>query len=423
MSSKKTSNKITGGKGFAGTVRIPASKSHGQRALACALINPHVTEITGLGNSDDEQAVLQVIQQLGASVAKKGDLLLIRGIDFSHPPTNRLSIGESGLATRMLTPLIALFQEPIEITGAGSVVHRSMTFFDRYLPTLGVDFRSNDGKLPFLVRGPLEPRSISVDASGSSQYITGLIYAFVASRNTGQVIVQLEQPTSIPYIELSLEVLHDFGVFIQLSNSEIVFDLPYVFSPASIRIEGDWSSASFFLVAAAIRGSVVVTNLRVDSLQADRALMEVLRQYGARLTETSEYIRVESASHHAFACDATHCPDLFPALAVLAVFGDGVSRINGVSRLFNKESNRAESIQVEFHKMGIQVDIQGDTMLVFPQQTLLATEFDSHGDHRIAMACAILASFAAGESTITNAGVVSKSYPEFFAHFQQLQVK
>lgn len=423
MKIDQTTYKITPGKLFSGNIRIPASKSYGQRALVCALINPNKTFVYGLGSSDDELAVLTLIQDLGARITTYQDHIEIQGIDFEKSNSNQVSMGESGLATRMLTPILALFSDKIEIHGHGSLLNRSMEFFDRYLPELNVQFTSNQHKVPFQVKGPLKPKSISVDASASSQYITGLIYAFVASRINESITLTLENPTSIPYIELSLEVLQEMNIHLSLKNNQIDFNQPISFSPSTLQVEGDWSSASYFLVAAAIQGKIKLENLRKSSRQADRKLVEVLLDFGANVSQTETEITVESKEHHAFVFDATHCPDLFPALAVLAVFGDSVSKIKGVSRLFNKESNRGLSIQTEFNKMGIQVDIQDDWMFVYPKKELIGATFHSHRDHRIAMACSVLAHFAHGESSIVNSGVVSKSYPDFFSDFQKLQKK
>jgi 3-phosphoshikimate 1-carboxyvinyltransferase len=278
---------------------------------------------------------------------------------------------------------------------------------------LEVNFQSNEGKLPFEIHGPLIPRNIEIDGALSSQYITGLILGYVASPLLRTEIIEVLNPTSIPYIELTLEVLRDFGVELEFKDNKIQFAGPYKFKETEISIEGDWSSASFFMVAGAILGDITIHGLNLNSKQADRKVLEALKDFGADLL-LENGVRIIKNQSKAFDFDATNCPDLFPPLAVLASFANGESRIKGVSRLIYKESNRAVTIQSELTKMGAKISIVEDEMLIQGIENVNSAEINPHGDHRIAMSCAIMALKADKPTTIQDSEVVNKSFPDFY---------
>jgi 3-phosphoshikimate 1-carboxyvinyltransferase len=402
-----------------GKFKIPASKSYGQRALACSLINHRTTTIYNLGISDDEQGLLQLIAQAGAEVTTDDDKIRIKGVSWNNKNKLRLNCRESGLASRMITPVLANADFPIELNGHGSLLNRPMAQFDDVMKKLKVDFQSNEGKLPFHIRGSLIPASIQIDGTLSSQFVTGLILGFVGSKLLNNQVIEVINPTSIPYIELTLEVLKEFGVDLTFQDNKISFSGPYDLKDAIIHVEGDWSSASFFLVAGAILGEITIEGLNLNSKQADRKILEALIDFGAEIN-LDNGVKIIKKDSKAFNFDATHCPDLFPPLAVLASFGSGVSRIRGVSRLMHKESNRAESIQTELTKMGAKIAFEGDDMLIEGNIKVNSASINTHGDHRIAMASAIMALKADGKTTICNAEVVGKSFPEFYQYLEKI---
>ena len=185
-------------------------------------------------------------------------------------------------------------------------------------------------------------------------------------------------------------------------------------------VEGDWSSASYWLVASALGHDISLSGLNLASAQADRALLQMLR--GAKCVIHFEYdlVSVDGSRKIPFNVDATHCPDLFPALVTLAAFCNGVSTISGVSRLKNKESDRGIVLQEEFGKLGLKIELDGDKMIIHGGTKLVAAEVDSHNDHRIAMCLAIAGSKIDGEVTISGTEAVSKSYPGFWDDFDHL---
>jgi 3-phosphoshikimate 1-carboxyvinyltransferase len=417
-----------------GTIQAPASKSSMQRGCAASLLFNGTTIIRNPGHSNDDKAALGVIQGLGAVVEtlEDGSLQITGG--GVNPDCGAVSCGESGLGIRMFTPIISLSNKRITINGEGSLVSRPMDFFDEILPQLGVEIISREGKLPLQVKGPLQPKNITIDGSLSSQFLTGLLMAYAAA-GAKDVTITVNNLKSKPYIDLTLQVMKQFGWEVENRNYEAFYfkgtstTLSAGTGPStSLRtytVEGDWSGAAFLLVTGAIAGDITVKGLDVQSTQADRAVLQALQACGARLSIQAEQIEIgpaalSGASLKAFQFDATECPDLFPPLVALAAYCKGTTVLQGVSRLAHKESDRALTLQEEFGKMGVTIELQDDLMLIKGGHGVKGAAVHSHHDHRIAMACAVAALKATGETVISEAQAVNKSYPDFYEHIQAL---
>lgn len=404
-----------------GVIHAPTSKSSMQRACAAALLTPGATEIFNPGKSNDDLAALDVIQKLGARVAFKDDGSITIDSAGIIPAAGEINCGESGLGIRMFTPIAALSSEEITINGTGSLVTRPMDFFDEIFPKLGIAIKSNSGKLPLVIKGPLVPQNIEVDGSLSSQFLTGLLMAFGAS-NAKNVSIKVKNLKSKPYIDLTLQVMKQFGWHVENRNYEEFFfgekssqtDIIDETWQGRYTVEGDWSGGAFLLVAAAIAGDTTITGLDLNSTQADKAIVTALKDSGAKFGANEKAIIIGPAELKSFNFDATDCPDLFPPLVALAAYCDGDSVIKGVERLSHKESNRSISLQQEFLKMGVTILLDGDLMTVKGGKDVRGAHVHSHHDHRIAMACAVAALKASGPITIEDAEAVNKSYPGFF---------
>jgi len=409
-----------------GSIYAPASKSSMQRACAAALLRAGQTIIRHPGHSNDDLAALGVIRDLGAEVSSRGEGdLLISSRQF-RPAAGEVNCGESGLGLRMFAPIIALSDQLIRINGEGSLLSRPMDFFDEIFPQLGITVVSNGGKLPLEIRGPLQPRSIGIDGSLSSQFLTGLLFSYAAA-GADNVSITVKNLKSKPYIDLTLQVMAHFGWKVEHSDHEIFyFKKANYSSPAGIleyTVEGDWSGGAFLLVAGAIAGFVTVKGLDTASTQADKAILQALRDCDANYSIGPDVIGIGPSQRgplRAFSFDATDCPDLFPPLVALASCCEGTTVISGVSRLAHKESNRGLTLQEEFGKMGVPVQLDGDKMLVTGGGGLKGATVHSRHDHRIAMACAVAALRAEGPVTIEEADAINKSYPDFYEHLQGL---
>jgi 3-phosphoshikimate 1-carboxyvinyltransferase len=301
-----------------------------------------------------------------------------------------------------------------------------MDFFDEVLPQLGVAIHSNNGRLPLKVRGPLQPQNIDIDGSLSSQFLTGLLMAYSAAGAT-DVSIKVSNLKSRPYIDLTLDVMEKFGFRLPENKNyeEFYFSSSTQHQSAGqvqhYTVEGDWSGGAFLLVAGAIAGSIVIEGLDVSSTQADKAILTALQQTGAVLSIQTNRIETGPAKTlKPFHFDATESPDLFPPLVALASYCNGRSVIEGTTRLTHKESNRAITLQDEFRKMGVAIDLQGDLMIIDGGSGVKGNRVHSRHDHRIAMACATAALKADGETIIEEAEAINKSYPDFYADIRQL---
>jgi 3-phosphoshikimate 1-carboxyvinyltransferase len=411
---------------FNGELRIPASKSQAQRAIALALLNKGGTTIHGLGFCDDEKVALGIVKSVGADVRIEHDTATIHSEGFAPTSPLQVEVGESGLSSRMFTPILANSKHPVEISGKGSLLSRPMDFFYMVLPELGVRISGKNKALPFTIEGPLQAKSISVSGEASSQYITGLVYGFLGSPNAAGKVITIHNLKSRPYFELSIAVLEHFGCKLAFNNDNLVFPANYQLQGNhTITIEGDWSSASFFIVAAAINGELTLQNLYTASKQADKAILAAVADFGAGVTEHTDNIVVTTKEKKAFRFDATDCPDLFPPLAVLAAFAEGESEIKGLHRLKHKESDRGEGIKSSFAALGIKVelDYENDIMRIAGQQAMQSGEVSSLNDHRMAMALTLIGVLSGKEVTVTQAEAVNKSFPSFYEQLKEITVR
>ncbi len=425
---------------LSGSQIAPASKSSMQRACAAALIHIGKTIIHNPGHSNDDLAALDVIQKLGAIVEiekprnEKGNTgSIVVNSNGVKPIGPSMNCGESGLGIRMFTPIAALSSELINIEGKGSLVKRPMHFFDEILPKVGVKVQSQKGFLPIEIQGPLVPANITIDGSLSSQFLTGMLMAYAATEKQG-IEIKVIDLKSKPYIDLTLAVLNVFGWKVEHTNYESF----RFFAHAPLKpvieytVEGDWSGAAFLLVAGAIAGPIKVKGLQLNSTQADKKIMEALLSVKANMIQEEDGILIGPSSDNsnaysngllAFEFDATDCPDLFPPLVALASVCNGITKIKGVSRLAHKESDRGLTLQTEFAKMGVQIDLVGDEMLIHGGALIQSATVFSQQDHRIAMACGVAALVANGPIEITEAEAINKSYTDFFTHLQELGAK
>ena len=397
-----------------GKVQAPASKSSMQRACAAALLSKGTTTILNPGISNDDLAALDVIEKLGANIISKTHDEVVIKSDGVAPVSHEINCGESGLGIRMFTPLAALSNKTLTINGSGSLVKRPMHFFDEIFPKLGIEIRSNNGHLPISIKGPLVPANIEIDGSLSSQFLTGLLMAFAAA-GANDVIIKVHDLKSKPYIDLTLDVMKKFGIEVENHHYEsFTFNKSAGFAAGKYTVEGDWSGGAFLLVAGAIAGKIAVEGLGTSSTQADKEIMKALIDCGAEVATSENHITIGPASLNAFSFDATDCPDLFPPLVALASYCKGTSFIKGVSRLAHKESNRGLTLQEEFGKMGVTIQMDDHVMQVHGSGSINGANVHSHHDHRIAMACAVAGLKSNGPIVIQNAESINKSFPDFY---------
>ncbi len=401
-----------------GTVIAPSSKSMMQRTVAAAMLANGTSEINNASFCDDANAALAISEALGAVVEISADKVRITGCGMPDPKKSELNCGEAGLSMRMFTPIAALSNRSITITGRDSLLTRPAGMAEMPLRQLGCKCETSNGKLPMKIQGPLQGGKVTVDGSITSQFLSGLLMALPLCEKDS--VIDVHELKSRQYIQMTLAVIKHFGVVITSNTSMSQFTIKgrQNYKPAKYSIEGDWSGAAFMLVAGAISGKAKVDRLHKSS-QPDQKILDVLKAAGASVQVQENSITAEQAELRAFDFDATDCPDLFPSLVALASNCKGKSRIAGVERLRHKESDRAAVLVEEFTKLGAKISIAGNSMEITGKK-LKGGAVDSHNDHRIAMACAVAALNSENGVSISNAECVSKSYPSFFKDLEGL---
>lgn len=426
------------------SLTIPCSKSVAQRAILAAALSPGESRLENYAPCNDITGALEVIKQLGSTVQISENKLYITG-NYPHtslspaphphkthphtPHPAHLNVGESGLLTRLLIPLVAHLSELTHLSGHGSILKRNLGESAKALEAAGVSCKTNNGHLPFEISGKISNCTIQFSGKESSQIVSGFLMTLPLLPHSSTLTIT--EPTSIPYIRLTLKTLEQFGIKIDTDDSypdKIMYHIPgnQRYTPANIYMDADWSSAAYFAVAGAIGGCITLLNMPLYSEQADEAILEILKLCGAEIitkaaaTKNNLWditIRKEAGSNttgrlNAFTYDATNCPDLFPVLATLATNCNGTSCIKGVNRLFQKESNRAESIFSEFTKLGAEINIIDDSMYINGGK-LHGARVRSHNDHRIAMSILIAALFIDEPVILDDLKCIDKSFPSF----------
>ena len=411
---------------LSGTVFAPPSKSVMQRVVAGALLADGASMLHHPSESDDCTAALATAAALGAEIELGEDAIRITGVAGQLAPrTSEINVGESGLGLRLFTPMAALHPGELTLTGTGSVLQRPQSPLTGMLRALGATCTTGAGGLPPLhVKGPLQSGTIEVDGSMSSQFLTGLLFALPVCSGDSELIVK--DLVSRPYVELTRAVLADFGIETTESEGRIQVPGGQTYQPWEGVIDGDWSGASALLVAGMLAAETAIT---VDGLntvypQADEAIRGALLFAGGAASGTDEGVQVARRPVRAFNIDLTDSPDLFPVLASLAAFANKPSTLKGAHRLVHKESNRIQALQQVFEAAGIEVqhDTAADALVVIPRkgkEKVLAARIDAQGDHRIAMAAALLG-LAGAPIEIVGAECVAKSYPAFFDDLESL---
>lgn len=408
---------------------VPASKSHAQRLLLAAALSDKPTTLRRLGMSGDVEAMIGVVRCLGADISSAStgsgqsaqSAPGINGKDLTIKPgsvqTRVLNCGESGLCIRLMAPVCAALGGDFELRATGSLQKRSVVPFEDYLPQLGVTCKTTNGFVPVKISSKARAGKIVLKDYNSSQYLSGLLMALPLLE--GDSVIDVEGLTSKPYVDVTLDVLKDFGIAVENNNyNEFRISGRQQYRAANpIQVEGDWSAAANFVVLAAIKGGGNIYGLNQHSLQADRTILAALERAGSKYGISGDDLKISESKILPFVFDATHCPDLFPVLTVLAAAANGKSIISGISRLANKESNRADVLKTEFGKAGLNIELSGNEMHIYGTASLKTATIHSNSDHRIAMA-GVIASLLANEGmNIDGAEAVEKSFAGFWENF------
>ena len=473
-------------------LNMPASKSFAQRAIIAAALADGESRLEGYSPCGDNEAAFEVAKALGAEVRAEtagvrsdlsdsstdtatGTTLTIKGAGSSVNMPDKLNVGESGLLTRLMIPIVAALGkgQPIEIDGIGTLPARPLKGASEIMAGFGTVLRplnpAPEVHVPLTVQGPLLSGKTSVSGKGGSQLISGLLMALPLL--PGDSTLHIHDPKSIPYMFITADVLRRFGIkigsemeggedFLETQDWSLCTGITFKikggqkYSPAAFDIEGDWSAAANFLVAGALFGDVRLTGLDTTSLQADISIMDILMEAGASLSQIEDepqdeesanvkdsndneaadaqeanapqghrgLITAQKAPLRAFDTDLNNCPDLFPIVAILAAFCHGRSNIQGFKRLASKESDRGAAILNMLTQMGVEASAAGDTLSITGESVesrllnghlLKGGEYTSSHDHRMAMALTVASWCADSPIQIDDTTCVAKSFPAF----------
>lgn len=415
---------VKGGATLYGSVKAPSSKAHTHRAIIASSLSEGESRIYNALFCDDTMATINACRMLGAKITIFGSDLRVYGLLRPETPEDVINCGESGSTMRFITPVCALADGISVLTGGESLRRRPMGPLLSALNQLGVKCYSvrGDGRPPIVVfGGGIRGGRAEIRGDVSSQFISGLLFATPMAKSDTQIILSTPLESK-PYVDITLDVLARHGINISCSDNAFYVPCGQKYKPHDHIIEGDYSSASFLLAAAAITGSKVkVEGLLKDSLQGDKRIISILSDMGAFVRVGPNYVEVEGVNERLkpINIDLRDNPDLVPVCAVLACFAKGVSILGGVGRLRFKESDRIEALSTELSKMGADIKPVGDSLVIRGGQ-LHGAEIDPRKDHRIAMACAVAALGAEGETIIRDAECISKSYPSFISDIRLL---
>jgi 3-phosphoshikimate 1-carboxyvinyltransferase len=402
-------------KALKGEVEAPPSKSYTHRMLIAALLSNGKTVIEKPLVSDDTLATLEAIKAFGAHMEQKNGLWEVEGQPLLETPEKPINCRESGTTLRFMIPVAALAHGKTTFVMGPSLSKRPIKPLLQSLSDLGVKTKHNPSSV-VVYGGGIEGGETAIRGDISSQFISGLLFACPRAKKDTQI--SLTNPVeSKGYIDMTVEVLCEHSVKVEVSKDYRIIRIPSEqdYKPFKHKVPGDFSSAAYLLAAAAITSSKIrIYNLDYTSKQGDKAILEILRQTGVNVHVGENHVEVHGAIKNPINIDASDIPDLVPACTAIACYAVGMSEIRNAGRLRYKESDRLAALYTEFKKMGADITVKGGNLIIMGPCELNGAVINPHNDHRIAMACAVAALGAKGDSTIMNAECVSKSYPNFF---------
>ncbi len=401
-----------------GEIDVIPSKSAAHRLLICAALSEEPTEIICPAESLDIAATARCLGCLGAEITFRDGVYSVSPVKKKDEAA--LSCGESGSTLRFLVPVAAALGGDVTFTGEGRLPERPISPLVHCLIFRGaaIDY---DGTLPLITRGGLRGGRFTLPGNISSQFISGLIFALPLLSEDSEIDIT-GKIESLSYIKMTLDAVATFGIKAEMQSNKIIIPGNQKYrSPGRLTVEGDWSNAAFWLCLGALsEEGITVHGLKSDSIQGDRAVLDILSRFGAEVTRGETCITVRKKTLSAVRIDASEIPDLVPVLSVVAAVANGETRITGAGRLRIKESDRIESTVNMLHSLGADAETLRDGIRIFGKRKLSGGHVNSANDHRIAMSAAIAAAVSDGVVNILGAEAVRKSYGDFYEKYAAL---
>ncbi len=403
---------------LSGTIQSISSKSHAHRVLICAALSQNPTKIYCNVMSKDIAATIACLKSMGTEIIIDGDTITVIPTEFNKDSS--LDCNESGSTLRFLMPVVSALGMNAIINGRGRLPQRPISPLKEEMEKKGVTFHT-DSKFPLHLTGQLKSGEYEIQGNISSQFITGLLFALPILQ--GDSKLKLIPPVeSKSYLDITVSVLRQFGIEIQeKENLYIIKGNQKYTAPKEIRVEGDWSNASFFLCAGALcEKGVTVTDLDTNSPQGDKKILDVLKNMGADVNISGNEITVKKNKLNGITVDASDIPDAVPTISVVATACEGDTTIINAGRLRIKESDRIASVMDMLSTVGADVMETDDGIIIRGGNILTGGTVNGYNDHRIVMSASILSSLCKDKVIITDSNAVEKSYPDFFTDFNNM---
>lgn len=401
--------------------QIPPSKSLAHRTVICAALAGGTSRIDNIDYSMDVMATLSAMEALGAHIERFKDYVIITGIKtLKSEKELHINCEESGSTLRFLIPLFSLCENKVVFTGKGRLMQRPQSVYEKLFEDNKTPLRKTENEL--IVEGVLQAGEIHVRGDVSSQFISGLLFALPLLSEDSKVII--EGPyESESYVNLTIDMLKKFGIQIEAKDRTLTIFGNQSYHPQNITVESDYSQLAFFAALGVLNGPVRCGGLKQDSLQGDRAVVHIIEQMNGKVTYENDCYCFDRSELAATVIDLADCPDLGPALMMLASFAQGETKIINAGRLRIKESDRIEAMESELRKCGVQIRSTDDTIWITGKTNWSVSEhLSGHNDHRIVMALAVGATIAKTPVVIEGAEAVRKSYPAFFEDLARLGI-
>lgn len=405
---------------LAGEYTAPPSKSDSHRALIGAALADGFSHVSPLILSKDMEATLSALEALDCRLQLQGDTALVQGIAGSPTGHIRIYCGESGSTLRFLLPIAAAFGIEAVFTGSGKLPQRPLGLYHDLLSCKGISLcKLECDELPLKISGQLQAGRFELAGDVSSQFVTGLLFALPLLQGDSELV--LTSPLeSKPYVDMTLDTLLRYGICVEETARGYRVAGGQRYLPCTYTVEGDYSNAAFFAAAGLFSSGISITGLCPVSRQGDREIFDLLRRFGASVTEQNGMVTVARGDLCGIQIDAAQIPDLVPVLAVVGTFASGTTHIYNAHRLKLKESDRLAAIADALNAVGAEVFHDGDSLTVRGGKRLRGGVVSSCNDHRIAMSMAVAALFSDSDIFIDGAEAVEKSYPKFFEDFNRL---
>ncbi|MFZ2537476.1 MAG: 3-phosphoshikimate 1-carboxyvinyltransferase [Oscillospiraceae bacterium] len=404
-------------------ITVPPSKSICHRAIICACLSEGFSQIDNVSYSKDIVATIGGMRALGAKIIEHDNYIDIEGIGKIKANTSLvIDCNESGSTLRFFIPIFSLCNKKIRFLGQGRLLSRPQSVYEEIFRKQGLLFEQSDDKIT--IDGALKAGEYELCGDISSQFITGLLLALPML--DGNSIIKIKPPfESRSYVDLTLQTMADFGV-----NAHFVDDYTIAlngnqqYKATDYKVEGDYSQMAFFAIMSAIKGELTIADMRIDSKQGDKQIVDILSSFNSDIVVFDDSYCIKQSELTASDIDLSNCPDLGPILTVLCAFSKGKSTIYNAARLRIKESDRICAMETELKKLGVTISSTADSIAVCGRNKMNeeVTVF-AHNDHRIAMSLAIFATCGEYPVIIEGAECVEKSYPNFFEDMQKIGVR